>query len=187
MARSTESNLPQTRDLTSALEMTASRMPPELGLNQPGPAIRRGGSPGSAACCAHSGISAPDLSQSQAATAGLAAHLPQLPEVRAIIPLNIPLSSCQPRSKLQARGGVGLLLKQDSIPLSCPPSRPPRGSPSPSPLRIYGPSLPAAGNHGRLLGEAAGWSLWQPQASASLATAYSAGRGKARSVGLLET
>lgn len=131
MAHSTESNLPQTRDLTSALEMTAGRIQPEPGLNQPGPASRRGGSPRPAACCAHSGISAPDLSQSQAATTGLAAHLPQFPEVRAIMPLNIPLSSCQPRSKLQARGGVGLLLKQDSIPLSCPPSRPPRGSPPP--------------------------------------------------------
>lgn len=131
MAHSTESNL-QARELTSALEMTAGRMPPEPGLNQPGPAIRRGGSPGPAACCAHSGISAPDLSQSQAATAGLAAHLPQLPEVRTIIPLNILLSSCQPRSKLQARGGVGLLLKQDSIPLSCPPSRPPWFPPPPA-------------------------------------------------------
>lgn len=183
MAHSTESNLPQTRDLTSALEMTAGRMLPEPGLSQPGPTRRRGGSPRPAACCAHSGISAPDLSQSQAATTGLAAHLLQLPEVWAIMLLNIPLSSCQPRSKLQARGGVGLLLKQDSIPLSCPPSRPPTWlTPSPSLLRIYGLSLQAAGNHGRLLGEAVGWSLGSPRLQLAPATAYSAGRGKARSV-----
>lgn len=139
VAHSTESNLPQTRDLTSALEMTAGRMLPEPGLSQPGPARRRGGSPRPAACRAHSGISAPDLSQSQAATTGLAAHLPQLPEVWAIMLLNIPLSSCQPRSKLQARGGVGLLLKQDSIPLSCPLLFPVRLLPA---HRLFSTSLP---------------------------------------------
>ena len=81
------------------------------------------------------------------------------------MPLKIPLSSCQPRSKLQARGGVGLLLKQDSIPLSCPPSHPTHGfPPSYHPgHRIYGLSLQAAGNHGKLLREASGWSLVSPR------------------------
>ena len=110
--------------------------------------------------------SAPQISlKALAATACLAARLPQLPEVPAIMPLKIPLSSCQPRSKLQARRGVGLLLKQDSIPLSCPPSHPTHGfPPSYHPgLRIYGLPLQAAGNHGKLLREASGWSLVSPR------------------------
>lgn len=86
------------------------------------------------------------------------------------MPPKIPLSCCQPRSKLQAQGGVGLLLKQDSIPLSCPPSRPThRSPPSSHPrLRIYGLSLSAAGNHGKPLREASGWSLVSPRLQCGL-------------------
>lgn len=78
---------------------------------------------------------------------------------------------------------MGLLLKQDSIPLSCPTSHPTHGfSPSRHPrLRIYGLSLQAAGNHGKLLREASGWSLVSPRLQCS-PFLPGWGRGEAKTV-----
>lgn len=141
--------------LTSALRQKQKRCSLSPGLSQPGPGPAPMCAPGLPPAAITAGSAPWILLKARAADARLAAHLLLLPEVPAIMPLKILLSSCQPRSKLQARGGVGILLKQDSIPLSCPPSRPTHGFPPPATrFRIYGLSSSAAGNHGELLREA---------------------------------